>query len=867
MPSLFLALALTAWPVPADAGSDAWASPVNWPAEPGWADAWPLLSYVPADWPLAARDAGVGMSVDRAWSHTRGVPTITIAVVSDGVNLSDPIVAGAFRLNAAEAPDAGDLNGNGRLDVGDFANDPRVVDVNGNGALDLEDVAQALADGVDQDQNGRVDDLCGWDLARNAPLRSRGDAGLGPWRTLAAPVNDDREGIGVCPGCTLVPFVAAVTADGLFAAADAGARIVLVTRSEAETSLRLLAALDAGLIVITEGSGELTTFPLALERAVLSPRTLTAPADRSTATSRGGCGGSALGTHSVPTTGCAPEAAATLAGLAGLVLSLSPDATGDQVSGLLGGARVDALHAVAWAEEGLPPTNGPAPRGVPSLSAPGSAASQCAIDRGPGEEQVSCDAGASLASTATGTLDADPRGAISWFLEREGPYQWSTPFPAPPTATLRWLLGVTALGPGSGPPRYVDLDGLDSDSVLAGTPFGLRGLTTAVEALSPPLPAGRWPLLIGAVDADRTLDVVALGDDGELDAFSLAGPRLQGYPETLAARPAGPPVLVPTVGGAALVTLDVEGHLVHRVGAARWSTDLGAPQHSAPAAGRIDGDDFADFAVADGTTLRVLLTGEGGPTASSWSVGCRASDALLADLTGTAELEIVAERVFSAHGTQLLSLENWSPSVVPPVLTRLDHSTLRSLVQVEGRADGAFELTRYDVELALRSNDSLALRRVLRVLRHRPARGGFAVADVTGDRSPDVLLPTEDGLLFVVDGLGESPPESPLPTWGTVLTAPAVGVRAHQLEFSVRTTRGDLVRFLGTGLVEDITWESAGHDRGNTRNAETPLPARRLRGLGIDQPPRLSPGCGCAALDLPLGALLVFLFRRRRGTC
>ncbi len=869
--SLLLALALTAWPVSADAGAGAFAEPSNWPREPGWVEAWPLFSYAPAEWTgLSAleRDAGVGMRVDQAWSHTRGSRAVTIAVIAGAANVADPLVASAWRLNPGEAPDAGDTNANGRLDVGDFAADPRVTDVNGNGALDLEDVQRSLADGLDQDGNGRVDDLCGWDFDRGAPIASDPDAGTEVWRHLSAAVDDGKEGIGVCPECTLLPIVASSLEDGVFAAQDAGARVVLLPHSERELSARLLSVLDEGMLFVTPGSGDLTTWPLALHSAVLSPRTLTASTDRSTAISRDGCGGRALGSHSISTRGCAPQAAVALAGIAALVFSVAPDAGPTQVSGLLGGPRTDAAYAVTRALEALTPAERPVERGLARPTSPSSAAERCAIDRGAGEEPVSCDGGISINALAAQPLEQAPAGAFVRFIERTGPYEWSTSIPSPPTDTLRGLLGPTPLGPGSGPPRFVDLDGVNSDSVLSETPGGLVGLTSlGVETLSPFLSAGRIPFAIGEVNGDRTLDLVTLGDEGLLEAHSFSGQTLAGSPERLDAAPAGPPVLIGTFGGTAIVTLDVKGRLVHRLGGDRWSTELGAPQVSAPAAGLIDGDASADFAIADGRFLHVVLTDARGPTSASWSVPSRASEALLADLVGDASLEVVADQVFDARGKPILALEDWSPGVVPSALARVDRTSLRALIQVERRTDGAFELTRYDVERALRGRDSLAPRRVLRVFHHPPARGGFAVADVTGDRNPDVLLPTEDGLLYIVDGEGLSPAESPLPAWGTVVSAPAVGVRDDQLEFAVRTTHGDLVRWLGIGLVQDISWESAGHDRANTRNAETRLPARRLGGLGVAQPPILRPGCSCGQIDLPLALGLVFLFRRRRRTC
>lgn len=858
--SLLLVIALTAWPVPTDAGADAYAQPANWPAEPEWVATWPLLSFAPPGWSLSANEQGPGMKVDQAFSVTRGDPSVTIAVITTQVDLSDPLIASAWSLNAAEAPDAGDTNGNGRLDVNDFVADPRVTDVNLNGALDLEDVARALADGLDQDGNGRADDLCGWDFDRSAPLSSTRDAGSGPWRTLVAPVNDGLEGIGACPHCTLVPFVDRTLTGALVAAR--GARVVLVPHFEDDLSAALSSALDGGALVITPGSGTIATFPLALEPTVSSPRTLTASTDRTTASSRTGCGGRTLGTHSVSTSSCEGEAATRLAGIAALVFSASPGATAAQVSALLGGERVDAAHAV---NASLPQTLLSPARGLPSTRSPHSNATSCGLDRGAGEEPIDCDGGVLLASVSSATLDADPSGAFVHFIERLGPYTWSTPLASPPADSLRGLIGIASLGAGSGPPRYVDLDGSGSEAVVVTTPSGLAALGSAIR--TPALSSGRLPSAIGPLEGTRAIDFVTLGDDGVLQAHGSLGMAVSGFPRQLGAPPAGPPVLVDTFTGLALVTVEVDGHFTQQVGETRWTTSLPAPQRSSPAAGHIDGDDFADFATANGTELHVLITDARGPSAASWSAPSRATEALLGNLVGDARLEIVAERVFDATGEPLLTLENWAPGVVPSALARIDQTSARALLQVEKIADGTFELARYDVERALRAGDSLVARQRLGVVHHVPARGGFAVADVTGDGRPDVLLPTEDGLLFVIDGEGNSPPESPLPTHGTVLSAPAVGVRDDQLEFAVRTTRGDVVRWLGHGLPEDISWESALHDRANTRNAETKLPTRRLGGLGITEPPIIPRGCSCGEVEFTLVAGLVFLFRRRRRTC
>ncbi|HEY0881255.1 MAG TPA: hypothetical protein VGD87_06985, partial [Archangium sp.] len=137
-----------------------------------------------------------------------------------------------------------------------------------------------------------------------------------------------------------------------------------------------------------------------------------------------------------------------------------------------------------------------------------------------------------------------------------------------------------------------------------------------------------------------------------------------------------------------------------------------------------------------------------------------------------------------------------------------------------------------------------------------------------GDGVPDVIVPTEDGTLFVIRGDGQAGRDAPHAIPGTVFSGAAVGVADDQLQYAVRTTRGDLVRWLGRGLPGDISWESAGHDRGNTWNAETPLPERRISGLGVKDPPIIGgPACGCGSTS-GLGLLaLLFLFRLRRSTC
>lgn len=872
MASLLLALVVSAWPPARDAGPATAAAPSSWPDEPGWVQTWPLLGFTPPGWSLAPSEAaaGVGMGVDLAWSVTRGAPDVVLAVIAARHDVADPTLAPAWRLNGGEFPDAGDVNGDGRLDLRDFAGDARVRDVNANGALDLQDLLESLSDGVDDDGNGRIDDLCGWDFERGASLSSAPDGGREGWRRLAAPVNDGLAGAGVCPGCTLLPLAAtrAQLPQAVAFAADAGARAVLLPADEGELSEALTHALDeAGrrAVLVTPGSGGLVTLPLALHPAVWSPRALTADEGRTTAQSRRGCGGLALaGGVSISSEGCAEAAAERLVGLAGLLFSARAELEPLQVIGLLGGARANAARAVALAEQPLPPAPTPRSRLRPALGAL-SAAEGCALESPDGEVPFACDGGVPHAPLRA--LENEPEAAWVRVLERAGPYEFSTALPAPHPDARRGLIRIDVLGAGSGPPRYVALEGFGGDTVLATSPSGLVGASTVVKVISPPLGAGRAAFSVGNLEGDRFLEVFFASDDGQLHAVSLSGLAIEGFPRALRAPLAGAPLVASAAEGASLVTVDVQGQVWHRAPRGAWTFELGAPQVSGPAAGDLDGDAWVDLAIANGSELRVLRNDARGPTASSWRAPTRATQALLGNLGGDERLEVVVDRVYDAVGRSRVELGGWAPPVTPPALARVDASAHRSLVQVEARGDGRFELVRYAVERALRGGDALAPRDVLLVFAHPPARGGFAVADVTGDQVPDVLLPTEDGLLFLVDGLGRSPPQSPLPTFGTVLSSPAVGVTGGQLEFAVRTTRGDLVRWQGVGVAADISWESAGHDRGQTWNAETKLPVRPQSGLGITGLPEFEKPCGCRQVEGLAGLALLFLFRRPRRTC
>ncbi|HEX9504968.1 MAG TPA: S8 family serine peptidase, partial [Acidimicrobiia bacterium] len=129
-----------------------------------------------------------------------------------------------------------DLNGDGVFNVEDYAADPRVTDLNTDGVVDRGDL-RVFADGLDDDGDGYVDDLSGWDAANDD-----GDEfddrffGHGTGRAgIVAPETNNALGVaGICPRCPLMnvridyTYVcsSAGVAKGAIFAVDHGARVM-----------------------------------------------------------------------------------------------------------------------------------------------------------------------------------------------------------------------------------------------------------------------------------------------------------------------------------------------------------------------------------------------------------------------------------------------------------------------------------------------------------------------------------------------------------------------------------------------------------------------------------------------------------------
>ncbi|MBX6420984.1 MAG: VCBS repeat-containing protein [Nevskia sp.] len=265
---------LAGWMFLLAAGAAEAAFPDTPPNDPGYANAgqYTLLGEIPrAVFPIASDpENAAGMSIDSTWFDTSlaataraGDPRIVIAYLEGGINwnagdASKDLVNKVY-LNCGELPapqDAKgathpgnspgckepdrlyDLNGDGVFNVQDYAHDPRVADKNGNGFLDPEDLIVVFSDGVDDDHDGYVDDISGWDFynQQNDPATldatyGHSDAQMGK---AAAEADNGIGLVGACARCLILPVKVGAEAldraneltQGLLFAADAGAKVI-----------------------------------------------------------------------------------------------------------------------------------------------------------------------------------------------------------------------------------------------------------------------------------------------------------------------------------------------------------------------------------------------------------------------------------------------------------------------------------------------------------------------------------------------------------------------------------------------------------------------------------------------------------------
>jgi hypothetical protein len=251
------------------------------PNDPGWSGLWNLWSYVPEEWTknpgfnTSEIALGTGIHADRAWQITPGDRRVIVAVLDSGVYWDNPDLVNKFFLNRGElasckptplatppaGADAFDVDGSGWFDVRDYyaaAGSQAAAladwDFNKNQMIDPQDLLIHCADKVDDDQNGYLDDISGWDFFgddNDAYDDTRFGHGNGEARDSCSEGNNGQGEIGVCPECT-----ALMVRVGDSFVVDAN-----------EFGHGVLFAVDSGASVIQEALGSINNTPLS-QRAI-----------------------------------------------------------------------------------------------------------------------------------------------------------------------------------------------------------------------------------------------------------------------------------------------------------------------------------------------------------------------------------------------------------------------------------------------------------------------------------------------------------------------------------------------------------------------------------------------------------------------
>ena len=218
---------------------------------------WTYWGHTPAELAPHVRPEevpyGIGNAVLPAFRHGTGRWDRIVAIADSGIDWRESDLRFKVHLNAAELPlpqfadgstaATHDLDGNGLVNLRDYAQDPRVQPDAGvprtADLLDPSDLIHTFSDGVDDDGNGYLDDIAGWDFFEgdNDPfatnLGNYGDHGTGVMQN-AGGEGENGGRVGVCPNCAVLPIrigdsfitTGAIAADGIRFAQASGASVL-----------------------------------------------------------------------------------------------------------------------------------------------------------------------------------------------------------------------------------------------------------------------------------------------------------------------------------------------------------------------------------------------------------------------------------------------------------------------------------------------------------------------------------------------------------------------------------------------------------------------------------------------------------------
>jgi hypothetical protein len=330
----------------------------DYAARPGDADYDPTVANNPQEL------LGVqGPGTNRAWEVTTGRPDTVIAVMDSGIRWDEnrSNVVNKFYLNRGELPvpngtakgaplTAYDTNGDGLFNVKDYAGDGRVTDLNGTSQKDPQDLIRTFSDGVDDDGNGYVDDISGWDFFEgDNDANDDVDYGHGTGEAEDSAGETETNLDPQCPNCMLMmmrvgdSFVADINhfAEAVVYAVDNGASVVQEALGTLNHTAFGQAAADyaysRGVLIVASQADESAghhNYPAALNHTMLV-NSVTEYLNESgvaiqvpkTFLSFNGCtnfGGYSWVT--IASTSCSSDATAQAAGMAGLLYSAARNA-------------------------------------------------------------------------------------------------------------------------------------------------------------------------------------------------------------------------------------------------------------------------------------------------------------------------------------------------------------------------------------------------------------------------------------------------------------------------------------------------------------------------------------------------------------
>src|SRR5262249_35408087 len=287
-PRAYLAIAaLAAMSALAPSPAEGWSGQGE-PDDPGYAPAehnpslcihreeWFLFSFIPRCTPFASdRTGAAGMSVDKAWaSFSIGRPDEVLAYVEGGINWHDATaraeLADRTYVNRGELPlpehadgsvcASYDCNGDAIFNVEDYSQDPRLHRPYVNETITPEDLIVAFGhcqiadhrigpagcppDGhFDNDGNGYANDISGWNFLYGNNDPATGDSAYlhsdDQMQRAVAEGNNGVAGVGVCPGCMVLPIKGG---HGALDTPDRIARSIMFAPASGSSVITLLSA-------------------------------------------------------------------------------------------------------------------------------------------------------------------------------------------------------------------------------------------------------------------------------------------------------------------------------------------------------------------------------------------------------------------------------------------------------------------------------------------------------------------------------------------------------------------------------------------------------------------------------------------------